>query len=280
MEKSFWEKMQAIDRRIIFAFVAIGVIVPLVVELKLGVSVTSRVESIYDEIESLPEGSPVLIAADFDPSAAPELYPMLESVVNHCFRKNHRVIVATLWPGAAGLINKALEDQSKHYGRVKAEDYVFLGFKAGGTAVVLGMGQDMKKTFPEVENRPYSDISVLKGIDKLADIKYAVAISAGSPGIDNWVIYGSEKYGFKIGGGCTGVMATQYFPYLQAKQINGLMGGLKGAAEYEMLVGMQDEGSAVKRMDPQAVTHIIIIAFIILGNIAYFSTRRTQKQKR
>jgi hypothetical protein len=274
MAKSFLEKMQAIDRRIIFLFVAIGVIIPLVYPLKLGVTVTSRVQSIYDKIEKLPERSPILIAADFDPSAAPELNPMLESVVNHCFRKNHKVIVATLWPGAAGLINKALEEQSREFKRVKGEDYIFLGFKAGGTPVILGMGQDMKKTFPEVDNRPYDEIPVLKGINKLADLKYAVAISAGVPGLDNWVIYGSEKYHFEIGGGCTGVMATQYFPYLQAKQINGLMGGLKGAAEYEELTGRRDKGNAVKRMDPQAVTHIVIIAFIILGNIAYFGTRK------
>ena len=107
--------------------------------------------------------------------------------------------------------------------------------------------------------------------------QFIAAASAGSPGIDDWIIYGGQKYGFELGAGCTGVMATQYFPYLQAKQINGLMGGLKGAAEYEVLVGRQDKGSAVKRMDPQAVTHIIIIAFIILGNIAYFSTRKTKK---
>jgi hypothetical protein len=274
MAKSFWEKMQAIDRRIIFLFVAVGVIIPLVVPLKLGVSVTSRVRSIYDRIEKLPERSPVLIAADFDPSAAPELYPMFESVVNHCFRKNHKVIVVTLWPGAAGLVNKALAEHSKEYKRVKDEDYVFLGYKAGGYAVILGMGQELKKAFPEVDKKPTSDIPVLKGIDKLSDISYAVAISAGSPGIDDWIIYGGQKYGFELGAGCTGVMATQYFPYLQAKQLNGLMGGLKGAAEYEMLMGRRDKGSAVKRMDPQAVTHIVIIAFIVLGNIAYFSTRK------
>jgi len=180
MEKSFWEKLQAIDRRVIFLFMAVGVIIPLLVPLNLGVNVTSRVRSIYDKIEALPERTPILIAADFDPSAAPELYPMLESVVNHCFRKNHKVIVATLWPGAAGLINRALEQQSKEFGRVKGEDYIFLGFKAGGTAVVLGMGQDMKKAFPEVDNKPYNDIPVLKGINKLADFTYAVAISAGS----------------------------------------------------------------------------------------------------
>ena len=276
MARSFWEKMQAIDRRIIFLFVAAGVIVPLIAKLNLGVSVTGRVRAIYDKIESLPERSPVLISADFDPSAAPELYPMLESLVHHCFKKNHRLILVTLWPGAPGLVNQVLEEQSKLLNKVKGENYIFLGFKTGGYGVVLSLGQDIKKAFPIVDNKPITEIPVLKGIDKLADIKYAVGLSAGVPGIDTWVIYGSEKYGFELGAGVTGVMATQYFPYLQSKQVNGLMGGLKGAAEYEMLLGRQKEGSAVKRMDPQAVTHVIIIAFIILGNIAYFTIKKTR----
>jgi len=36
MEKSFWEKMQAIDRRIIFLFMAAAVIIPLLLPVKPG----------------------------------------------------------------------------------------------------------------------------------------------------------------------------------------------------------------------------------------------------
>jgi hypothetical protein len=275
MAKPFWEKMQAIDRRIIFLFVAAGVIIPLIVTLDMGVRVTEIVKGIHKKVEDLEPGSPILIAADFDPSAKEELYPMLEAVLYHCFKKNHRVVAVTLWPGAAGLIKQALKDQAKEFNKVNGEDYVFLGFKTGGPAVVLSMGQDLKNTFPEIDNKPSAQIPVLNDINRLADFSYVIAISAGAPGIDEWIIYGSEKYGFKLGGGCTGVMATQYFPYLNAKQINGLMGGLKGAAEYEDLV--KRPSTAMKSMDAQAVTHLVIIAFIILGNIAYFSTRKTKK---
>ena len=50
--------------------------------------------------------------------------------------------------------------------------------------------------------------------------------------------------------------------------MNGMMGGLAGAAEYETLV--QASGTATEGMRPQSVVHLIIIAFIILGNVMYF----------
>ena len=72
--------------------------------------------------------------------------------------------------------------------------------------------------------------------------------------------------------GVTGVMATDYYPYLQSGRIFGLMGGLKGAAEYEQLA--DNPGPATKGMAMQMWAHLLIIAFIIVGNIGYFATRR------
>jgi hypothetical protein len=56
----------------------------------------------------------------------------------------------------------------------------------------------------------------------------------------------------------------------------GMLGGLAGAAEYETLIG--HPGQATEGMRPQSVTHLIIIAFIILGNGMYFLSRRSSGQ--
>ena len=66
-------------------------------------------------------------------------------------------------------------------------------------------------------------------------------------------------------------MAPDFFPFLQSRQLNGLIGGLAGAAEYEALVGKR--GLAVSGMRPQSVAHIVIIGFILLGNAVYFLHR-------
>ena len=53
-----------------------------------------------------------------------------------------------------------------------------------------------------------------------------------------------------------------------------MVGALKGAAEYETLVGTQEilgrAGDATKAMDSQSFAHLAILAFIILGNLGYF----------
>ena len=51
-----------------------------------------------------------------------------------------------------------------------------------------------------------------------------------------------------------------------------MIGGLAGAAEYEKLVEIP--GSATAGMRTQSIAHLIIVAFILIGNAAYFASRR------
>ena len=62
----------------------------------------------------------------------------------------------------------------------------------------------------------------------------------------------------------------------------GLLGAIKGAAEYEKLVidkygGPNPEPKSLeakRRMGPQMVAHILIIILIILANYVYFVEKR------
>ena len=75
--------------------------------------------------------------------------------------------------------------------------------------------------------------------------------------------------------GCSaGVIAPGLYPLLRSGQINGLIGGLRGAAEYESLVGKK--GRAVAGMDAQSATHFAIIVLVAMCNLFYFSLRRQQ----
>ena len=68
-----------------------------------------------------------------------------------------------------------------------------------------------------------------------------------------------------MGAGCTAVSATQYYPDLNSGQINGLIGGLKGAAEYEFLRDPNLEGTdnqALAGMTAQSVVHVLIILLV------------------
>ena len=116
-------------------------------------------------------------------------------------------------------------------------------------------------------------LEITRKIHTLKDFSFVFDFAAGNTIDEVWIPYGQEKYKFPLGGGCTAVIAPDLFPYLQSKQLVGLIGGLAGAAEYESLI--ERSGAAITGMRPQSVTHVIIIAFIVLGNIMYFLHRRS-----
>ena len=68
--------------------------------------------------------------------------------------------------------------------------------------------------------------------------------------------------------------APEYYPYIQADQLQGLLGGLSGAAEYEALMEMP--GTATLGMDSQSLGHIAVIAFILAGNVLHLLGRRRE----
>ena len=72
--------------------------------------------------------------------------------------------------------------------------------------------------------------------------------------------------------GVTAVSAPEYYPYLQAGQLQGLLGGMAGAAEYEVLV--KYPALATRGMDAQSLAHVFIAFMIILGNIAFIGQRK------
>ncbi len=259
-----------IDRRIIFIFVALGVIIPALTSFNLPINPTPNVQSIYDTIEEVgKENGTVLISFDYGPGSMPEVQPMALSVLRHCFKRNVKVVGMCLWPQGVGLAQQAFDTTSKELGAEYGSDYVFLGFKTGFQSVVVSMGHDFHGTFPQdLPGNNTTELPVTKNIKGLADFDYVLCLAAGNTPDGIWIPFGQERYKFKFGLGCTAVMAPDQFPYLQSGQMNGMMGGLAGAAEYETLV--QASGTATEGMRPQSVVHLIIIFFIILGNVMYF----------
>jgi hypothetical protein len=140
------------------------------------------------------------------------------------------------------------------------------------------MGQDLYNAFPaDYGGKVTKGLPVLAGVQNLRDVTYAVSLGAGNPGVEAWYVFGKDKYKFELGGGCTGVMAPGLYPLLRSGQINGLIGGLRGAAEYETLI--DQKGKAIAGMDAQSATHLAIIALVAICNIFYFTLRRQQRRQ-
>ena len=270
--KEFARWMVSIDRRIIFLLIALGTLLPLLHPFGLPIKVSPEVRGVYDYIESLPEGSVFFLSLDFDPSSKPELEPQAVALLRHAFRKHLRVIGMTHWLPGTGLAESIFARVAKEMGKRAEKDYVFLGWSPGTGSLVIAMGQDLYKAFPsDNAKHPTLGMPVLEGVRNLRDVNYLISLAAGNPGIEMWYVFGKDKYRFEMGGGSTGVMAPGLYPFLRSGQINGLIGGLQGAAEYETLIGQK--GTAVAGMDAQSADHFVIIALVLLCNVFYFVLR-------
>jgi hypothetical protein len=304
--RTFWEKAQAIDRRWVFLMIVLAVIIPMTSQCSVRSPATPEVQSIFDRIEELPAGARVLLALDFDPPSEPELLPMAMSYTRHLALRGHRIYYMTLWPVGqqeverviGGVLNREFPEYQ--YGL----NYVSMGYKTGGQGVIQGVLSDFRRQYPtDAHGTAVGDIPMFEGVNTLRDMQLILNVSAGFPGIKEWVLFGGDQSGVPVAGGVTAVSAPLLYPYYP-KQLFGLMGGMQAASEYETLLQdryperfaalacselTEDDAHdtpcrddafgppdfpAMKRMGPQTFAHIVIILFILVGNIGYFATRR------
>ncbi len=262
----------AIDRRIIFLLVAAGVVLPLLFPLNLPVTVTPRVKAAFEAIDALPPGSTVLVSMDYEPDIMAELMPMSIAVLRHCFRNHLKVIAMTLYPAGTGLGEQAVLKAAKAEGAVKNVDYAWLGYKSGFQVVMIGIGENLRGIYPvDFYGTPLDSIPVTRGVNSYRQMAMVVNLS-GSTAADYWIQFAQGRFHAPLVLGCTAVMATDYYPYLSSKQILGLIGGMKGAAEYERLI--DTVGDARRGMDAQSLVHLIVVALVIVGNAAFFISKR------
>lgn len=276
------EKMFAIDRRWVYLALGLAVLISLKIPFSIPIPISKEARNIYNFIDTLRAGDAVHLAIDYDPSTLAELHPMTLSILKQCFEKKIKVVVTALHQNGPAMAAAALDTAAARHAARSGEqmkngvNYVFLGYKPYPALIILGMGQNYRIPFPtDYYNIPIDSLPMMKGIQNYDDVKAILNVS-GTSATDYWISYGNGRYKVPLAIGVTGVMATDYYPYWQTGQIFGILGGLKGAAEYETLVGTP--GKAVQGMKVQMVAHLIIIVFIIIGNIGYFAQRKKRGQ--
>ena len=278
-------RLGRIDRRWIFLAMALAIIAPILMRLRFEEEPQRMAQATFDTIEALPAGSKVLMSLDYDPSSEGELQPMANALIHHCASRGHKIVFMTLWPFGTPLLDKTVKRiLLEYHPQLKyGTDYVTLGYKPGLEGVVKLMSSDIPKQFTtDKQGTPIGEVPLLAGVKDLSGFQLVVSVSAGYPGAKEWVQFGNGPTpdAFAVIGGTTAVQAAQLLPYFP-KQMEGMLLGIKGAAEYELLVQKAymperfperlEDGRI--RMGSQVVAHMLMIALIVLGNIVMAAGR-------
>lgn len=279
------ESLQRLDRRWVFLAMLIAVLVPVLTGVTYPETPTAMTSAVFNRIESLPSGSRVLLPLDYDPGSEAELGPMAKAVIRHCCLKRHKMYFLTLWPTGLPLlernIRQIIEEEFKEAGLKYGVDYVNLGYVPGEAVAVKLLATDFRKARSQDNSGTSLDrLPMMQQANSAQDMDLIMAVSAGYPGVKEWVLFAAIPHRIPLGMGVTGVTAPQMYPYYP-NQVVGLITAIKGAAEYEtaLATAYPDEvsrfdASGIQRMGPQLWAHRLMILLIVVGNILQLTRGR------
>ncbi|OUX36897.1 MAG: hypothetical protein CBE33_04480 [Candidatus Pelagibacter sp. TMED273] len=295
--KNYILKLGDLDRRIIFLLIGLAVLIPLInpnlIDLPLGEDRNTKI--VYNSISDLNVNDRVLVSFAYGASTKPEVHPMAIGLLNHLFSKGIKVYIVSLWPESPIMAEQAISSikNSNLFNIKEGIDYVMFDYKVGGFVVIKGIADNFRDIYQQDKNgKSINDLPIMENIYNVTDFDFVFDFSAGVPGNAEWVQYACDPKNVPLSSGCTSIMVTDAIPYVESGQLKGILAGMPGAAEYEKMVydfmvyeqknnssyinskGDIVKGKAYARMSAQSVAHLLMVIFIIIGNIAYYYSRK------
>jgi hypothetical protein len=271
---SLVEKINKLDRRIIFLALLILCFFPVLVPLGLPVPMSEATVKSYNTLAALKPNDIFCMTFDYAGGSAAELYPQNVVILKHALKLNLRVVAVNFAVGGAELADMALAEAgygSKTYG----VDYVNLGFISGSETGMSSFVKDVQATVAaDFKETPISQIPLMKDVKNINSFKYLAFTTSTSQ--DMYVRQFSGK-GVPI----IGCIQSLYFSvmnvYVGSGQIVGFLNGLRGSAEYEIMIKQLGVGAI--SMDQASITHWFAVGLLIMGNITFYMTRKTRQRK-
>ena len=280
-------KLQNLDRRVLYLLLAITVSLPLVLrKLPLPApAITPPTQSFYETIETIAadpakKDKLVIVSCNFGSGTLAENLSQTEAVLTHLCRKKLKfAMFAFNDPQGRDLGKATAERIAGQYGYEYGRDWVHWGFrppaaiqsllKAAVNDIPGALGTDIKGT-------KLAEIPVMQKVRSTSDIGLIVEMAAANT-ISVWIQFfqraGKEPIATLY---CpTSVMANEAYPLLDSGQLQGMLVGLKGAGEYERLIGVP--GFATQASAALSYSHVLIIGLIILGNAGMIAERKRRK---
>jgi len=276
---SIMDKINNLDRRIIYLLAWIFVLYPLIFPLGLPIPISSDARAWHSYVENnIHDGDTVIFAPMYGTSGMPELFPMTVATMKHILEKDVKFVVLSFWTEGPLVFNALLRQvDPADYGKVYGVDWINLGYIPGSETAMGALATSFQNSVANdyVERRPLSDFPIMENIYTATDIDLIISFETGTPGAPEWLRQWNTAYGVNIIVGCIGVSVPGMIPYVTSGQISALMPGLTVSAEYELL--LQKPGLAVAGVDAVSTSHLLIVLLVVIGNIAFFMTKEEEK---
>ena len=267
-------------RGFIYLLIALAVIIPLFggggwfgeAELPSGAAM-----DFYNAIQNLSSNSVVLLAFDYDPSAAAEMDRLAEPVLWHLMDRKVRLMAVSLLPTGPAVAGNLLDRVAGEHdgGYQYGQDYVNLGYIPGQAAAPNELASDLRALVPQDywQGKSLDELPVTQDVKGIQDVSLIIEFAAQQRTLQWWIEQVGSQYPVEIMAALSAAVEPMAQPYHDSGQLVGLISGLPSAAQYEMKT-TKWPSLAIASVDAQSVAHLAIVALIVLGSLASLVSAR------
>jgi hypothetical protein len=225
---------------------------------------------------ALPAGSVVVVAFDYQPAMAGELSVQAQAVVDHLMARDLRIAAISLYPEGAALALDALQERADVHGYEYGTDYIHLGYLPNQPASVrhfLDAGPLSADRRDYLSGRPLDgdQYPIAQAVRDMRAVSLVVELTGDERTLRTWVEQITAHTRVPIAAGVSASIAPYAQPYLDSGQLEALLVGLPGAAEYE--ARREEVGQGIRSLGSQVAAQAMVVLLIFLGNLVHLVTR-------
>lgn len=269
-------KTRSIDRRWIALATVLMLAAPLIWRMPLPIIPFPATKSLKATIDAVPADKLIIVAVDWDSATKGECQPLTAAVIDYLFKTNKKFAMFGFIAQGPELAQGVAEELARKHGKEYGKDYVNWGYRPQVMTTLIAMMNDVPGTLKtDIRKNDLSRDPLTQMAPSLKDVGLVYHVS----GTALFKSYLQFCAGVPLANACTAVMGPEYYPYLQSGQSKGLLVGLGGAAQFEVVGEFKDAegnvgGEGTKGMGSQSLGHLLVMVLIVLGNLGVWAQKR------
>jgi len=325
--RSFGTLLQSVPRQALYLLLMAAITISLLIPTRLPNAPKAPGMDFYAAVMSVPPGSTVLIQSDFTNSTRGESAGQLEALLRILMRRGVKFALMSVADVQAQQVARDVVNRINQERMAKGEpeyqrwnDWVAVGYFPNGENTIKQMALSVRQAFagrkdtpPGETPRDVFESPVLKEVRSVNDFALYINVT-GSKTLDILIerikfaatTLGNHKVRTKLGGMVTGVMGPESLNYYAAGQLFGLVVGLNGVVELEVMMqngintsadgaaplitavnlpevpGFPGQENYARGMKYYLALHVamgLMILAVIAGNLGLYLTRKESRKQ-
>jgi len=242
--------------------------------LGFPIPISDQTRNVYALVEELQPGDIMFVDMGYESGTIAFMEPGMVAIFRHAMTNGAKIVIVSTGVESPMLVGRLMDKvKPESFGYVYGTDWVHLGYIAGGEPSYASMLGDLNGLVTEdYQGTPTSQLPLMAELGApTADKIDLVGIwTAGGDVVEGWIRQAAVKYDLTFFTEVNEMMVPTILPYYPIN-VDGIINGGIGAAEYENLSGFA--GEAIKLSDMMTMGGLVVLVFLILGNIGYLMTK-------